>query len=85
MLWLFVSGSAPAGARAVLIRFGEAVWPRDPRALWRLSETLMNLSNPYVGERRAGTVGLPLPGVGAVRLPRSSIAASRVMTKPARW
>jgi len=27
----------------------------------------MNLSNPYIGERRAGTVGFPLPGV-SVRL-----------------
>ena len=26
-------------------------------------ETLMTLGNPYDGERRAGTVGLPLPGV----------------------
>jgi len=26
---------------------------------------LMNLSNPYAGERRAGTVGFPLPGVSA--------------------
>jgi malonyl-CoA/methylmalonyl-CoA synthetase len=34
-----------------------------------MSETLMNMSNPYVGERRAGTVGLPLPGV-SVRLLR---------------
>jgi len=25
----------------------------------------MTLSNPYVGERRAGTVGFPLPGVSA--------------------
>src|SRR5262249_24074642 len=32
-----------------------------------MSETLMNISNPYAGERRAGTVGLPLPGV-SVRL-----------------
>ena len=32
-----------------------------------MTETLMNTSNPYVGERRAGTVGLPLPGV-SVRL-----------------
>jgi malonyl-CoA/methylmalonyl-CoA synthetase len=30
-----------------------------------MSETLMNMSNPYVGDRRAGTVGLPLPGVEA--------------------
>jgi malonyl-CoA/methylmalonyl-CoA synthetase len=32
-----------------------------------MSENLMNMSNPYVGERRAGSVGLPLPGV-SVRL-----------------
>ena len=28
-----------------------------------MTETLMNVSNPYDGERRAGTVGFPLPGV----------------------
>ena len=28
-----------------------------------MTETGMNLSNPYAGERRAGTVGKPLPGV----------------------
>ena len=28
-----------------------------------MTETLMNVSNPYEGERRAGTVGFPLPGV----------------------
>jgi len=28
-----------------------------------MTETNMNTSNPYNGERRAGTVGLPLPGV----------------------
>ena len=28
-----------------------------------MTETNMNTSNPYIGERRAGTVGLPLPGV----------------------
>jgi malonyl-CoA/methylmalonyl-CoA synthetase len=28
-----------------------------------MTETLMNLSNPYEGERRPGCVGLPLPGV----------------------
>jgi malonyl-CoA/methylmalonyl-CoA synthetase len=32
-----------------------------------MSETLMNMSNPYTGERRAGTVGFPLPGI-SVRL-----------------
>jgi malonyl-CoA/methylmalonyl-CoA synthetase len=29
-----------------------------------MSETVMLTSNPYQGERRAGTVGFPLPGVG---------------------
>jgi malonyl-CoA/methylmalonyl-CoA synthetase len=28
-----------------------------------MTETCMNTSNPYEGERRAGTVGFPLPGV----------------------
>ena len=28
-----------------------------------MTETNMNCSNPYKGDRRAGTVGLPLPGV----------------------
>jgi len=28
-----------------------------------MSETLMNLTNPYAGERRPGSVGLPMPGV----------------------
>jgi malonyl-CoA/methylmalonyl-CoA synthetase len=28
-----------------------------------MTETVMNVSNPYDGERRPGTVGLPLPGV----------------------
>jgi malonyl-CoA/methylmalonyl-CoA synthetase len=36
-----------------------------------MTETIMNVSNPYDGERRAGTVGFPLPGVD-VRLDDSS-------------
>ncbi len=28
-----------------------------------MTETQMNISNPYVGERRPGSVGFPLPGV----------------------
>ena len=28
-----------------------------------MTETVMNVSNPYDGERRPGTVGFPLPGV----------------------
>ena len=58
---LFVSGSAPLLAEthdrwrnvtghAILERYG-------------MTETNMNTSNPYDGDRRAGTVGFPLPGV----------------------
>jgi len=58
---LFVSGSAPLPAH-VLERFrdlfGHTILER-----YGMTETFMNLSNPYVGERRAGTVGFPLPGV----------------------
>ena len=58
---LFVSGSAPLPAH-VLERFrdlfGHTILER-----YGMTETFMNLSNPYAGERRAGTVGFPLPGV----------------------
>ena len=58
---LFISGSAPLLAEthkqwqaltgtAILERYG-------------MTETNMNTSNPYDGERRAGTVGMPLPGI----------------------
>jgi malonyl-CoA/methylmalonyl-CoA synthetase len=62
---LFVSGSAPLAAavlEAFRDRFGHTILER-----YGMSETLMLISNPYAGERRAGTVGLPLPGV-SVRL-----------------
>lgn len=58
---LFVSGSAPLPAPvfdAFRDRFGHAILER-----YGMSETLMLISNPYAGERRAGTVGFPLPGV----------------------
>jgi malonyl-CoA/methylmalonyl-CoA synthetase len=56
---LFVSGSAPLPAHvleAFRERFGHVVLER-----YGMTETLMNVSNPYIGERRPGTVGLPLP------------------------
>ncbi|MBV9082469.1 MAG: AMP-binding protein [Acidobacteriaceae bacterium] len=62
---LFVSGSAPLPASVFenfRERFGHTILER-----YGMSETLMNLSNPLIGERRAGTVGVPLPGV-SVRL-----------------
>ena len=58
---LFVSGSAPLPAQVFeefRAQFGHAILER-----YGMSENLMNISNPYVGERRPGTVGLPLPGV----------------------
>jgi malonyl-CoA/methylmalonyl-CoA synthetase len=62
---LFVSGSAPLPAQIFeefRERFGHA-----PLERYGMSETLMNISNPYTGERRPGSVGLPLPGI-SVRL-----------------
>jgi malonyl-CoA/methylmalonyl-CoA synthetase len=58
---LCVSGSAPLNAdlhRRIWATGGQAVLER-----YGMTETLMNASNPYDGERRAGTVGFPLPGV----------------------
>ena len=58
---LFVSGSAPLPSTvfdAFRERFGHTILER-----YGMSETLMNISNPYAGERRPGSVGLPLPGV----------------------
>lgn len=58
---LFISGSAPLLAEthaAWRSRTGHAILER-----YGMTETSMNTSNPYAGERRAGTVGLPLAGV----------------------
>ncbi|MFN7921960.1 MAG: AMP-binding protein [Bryobacteraceae bacterium] len=60
---LFVSGSAPLPAQ-VLEDF-ERLFGHRILERYGMSETLMNISNPYEGERRAGTVGFPLPGVSA--------------------
>lgn len=58
---LFVSGSAPLLEET----FYEFEQRTGHRILERygMSETNMNTSNPLNGERKAGTVGLPLPGV----------------------
>jgi malonyl-CoA/methylmalonyl-CoA synthetase len=67
---LFCSGSAPLApdtfenfrqltGHTILERYG-------------MTETGMNLSNPYTGERVAGSVGTPLPGV-SMRIVRPSI------------
>lgn len=60
---LFVSGSAPLPA--TLLEEFKSLFGHTILERYGMSETLMNMSNPYVGERRAGTVGFPLPGVSA--------------------
>ncbi len=58
---LFISGSAPLLAethRGFEEKTGHAILER-----FGMTETSMNTSNPYRGERRAGTVGLPLSGI----------------------
>ncbi len=58
---LFISGSAPLLAQT----HTEWTARTDHKILERygMTETNMNTSNPYVGERKPGTVGLPLPDV----------------------
>jgi len=58
---LFIAGSAPLSPdtfRAFEARTGKRVLER-----YGMTETGMLTSNPYDGERRAGSVGSPLPGV----------------------
>ncbi|MGH1419362.1 MAG: malonate--CoA ligase [Hyphomicrobiaceae bacterium] len=58
---LFVSGSAPLSSdthRQFEQRTGHTILER-----YGMTETNMNTSNPYDGERRAGTVGFALQGV----------------------
>jgi malonyl-CoA/methylmalonyl-CoA synthetase len=62
---LFVSGSAALPAQVheeFRGKFGHTILER-----YGMSENIMDMSNPYFGERRPGSVGLPLPGV-SVRL-----------------
>ena len=62
---LFVSGSAPLPTH-VLEGF-QHLFCHIILERYGMTETFMNMSNPYIGERRPGTVGLPLPGI-SVRL-----------------
>ncbi|HTY95446.1 MAG TPA: AMP-binding protein [Solirubrobacteraceae bacterium] len=60
-LRLCVCGSAPLSVELhhhVAERCGQVVLER-----YGMTETLLTVSNPLRGERRAGTVGFPLPGV----------------------
>lgn len=58
---LFISGSAPLLAETHTrfeSRTGHRILER-----YGMTETSMNTSNPYEGDRRAGTVGFPLPEI----------------------
>jgi malonyl-CoA/methylmalonyl-CoA synthetase len=79
---LFVSGSAALPAHTLeefRARFGHTILER-----YGMSETLMIASNPYTGERRAGTVGPPLPGV-AVRLVDGEVQVKGANVFPGYW
>jgi malonyl-CoA/methylmalonyl-CoA synthetase len=59
---LFISGSAPLlldTFNGFTERTGQVILER-----YGMSETTMLTSNPYEGQRRGGTVGVPLPEVG---------------------
>ncbi|WP_224362877.1 class I adenylate-forming enzyme family protein [Hyalangium versicolor] len=59
-LRLMVSGSAPLSAQLfqeIEAEFGQRILER-----YGMTETIMNTTNPYDGERRPGTVGMPFPG-----------------------
>jgi malonyl-CoA/methylmalonyl-CoA synthetase len=81
---LFISGSAPLLADthgAFKARTGHAILER-----YGMTETGMSTSNPYDGDRRAGTVGFPLPGVkvrvcdaeSGAELPRGEVGTLEV-------
>ncbi|MCJ7874371.1 malonyl-CoA synthase [Phaeobacter sp. J2-8] len=73
---LFISGSAPLLAEThqrFEARTGHRILER-----YGMTETNMNTSNPYDGDRRAGTVGMPLPGVELrVTDPETGVALPR--------
>jgi len=81
---LFVSGSAPLLPETHIAfreRTGKAILER-----YGMTETNMNTSNPYDGDRRAGTVGFPLPDVdirvtdpdSGIELPRGEVGMLEV-------
>jgi malonyl-CoA/methylmalonyl-CoA synthetase len=77
-LRLCVSGSAPLAAvafEALANRCGTRVVER-----YGMTETGMLTSNPVEGERRPGSVGLPLPGV-SVRLSEGGEAEGEVLVR----
>jgi len=80
---LFISGSAP-----LLVETSDEFFDRTGQRIlerYGMTETGMSCSNPLHGERRAGSVGPPLPGVDVrimgedgEELPRGDIGALEV-------
>ncbi len=69
---LFVSGSAPLLAQTHqewTARTGKPILER-----YGMTETGMNTSNPYDGDRVAGSVGFPLPGVALRIVDEATVA-----------
>ena len=64
-LRLCVSGSAPLAADLWRSLASEGITVLER---YGMTETLLTLSNPLVGERRPGAVGVPMPGVEAAIL-----------------
>lgn len=76
--WLDAGGDATGFASARLFTSGSAALPADWHRRWEehtghrilerygMSETLLTLSNPYEGERRAGSVGTAVGGCEVV-------------------
>ena len=58
---VFISGSAPLLSETH--KEFESLTGHKILERYGMTETNMNTSNPYDGERRAGTVGFPLPGI----------------------
>jgi malonyl-CoA/methylmalonyl-CoA synthetase len=78
-LRLCVAGSAPLSAdlwRRFDHECGVAVLER-----YGMSETLLTLSNPLVGERRPGSVGIPLPGVEAAVAQPDELGVGELMVR----
>jgi acyl-CoA synthetase (AMP-forming)/AMP-acid ligase II len=81
-LRLVTCGSAALSAehlRAFAARTGVTILER-----YGMSETLITLSNPLVGERRAGAVGWPVPGT-AVRVVDDELQVRSPGTMKAYW
>ena len=77
-LRLLISGSAPLLVKE--FKRIENIFGKEPVEREGMSETGMNFSNPVQGERKPGSIGLPLPGLNV----RIVDPASAEMSNPDR-